>query len=161
MLDDHNRPENLSLEVFTSEKYQRDFMQETMGIVTCYRKEFKLLFLHSQDSRFEDYWERWIDKSTTIGLEYMEKMKELCPKLNTRISPFFIHFISTWWISMIREVVLHEELSLEEIECFIGEYIRYSTGGWEKLMNTGHKREKQMIEHRNSSYVDRIKTIRI
>lgn len=40
---------------------------------------------------------------------------------------------------MMREVVLHEELSQEEIECFISEYILFSTGGWEKLMNVDRK----------------------
>lgn len=161
MLEDHNRLENFSLDIFTSEEYQRKSMQETMSIITRYRKEFKLLFLHTQDSRFKDYWEQWIEKSTTIGMEYMERMKELYPDLNTCISPFFIHFISSWWINMMKEVVLHDELSFEEIECFISEYIRYSTGGWEKLINVGYKREKQIIESRASSYIDKIKTVSI
>lgn len=35
---------------------------------------------------------------------------------------------------MMREVALHEELSHEEIERFIREFVHYSTGGWKKLM---------------------------
>lgn len=161
MLDNHNRPENLSLRVFTSEAYQRQFMQEAMGVVVRYREELRLLFCHVQASRFRDYWERWIDKSTIIGIEYMERMKELHPDLHTRISPFFIHFISSWWINMMREVVLHEELSLEEIESFIGEYIRYSTGGWEKLMSVEHQGKGLAVDGRPSSYPDNVKTISI
>jgi hypothetical protein len=46
-----------------------------------------------------------------------------------------MHFTCSWWINMMKEVVQHEELSSEEIECFIGEYIRFSTGGWKRLMN--------------------------
>ena len=68
-------------------------------------------------------------------MEYLERMKELYPDLRTQISPFFMHFTCSWWINMMKEVVLHEELSQEEIECFIGEYIHFSTGGWKKLMN--------------------------
>ncbi len=135
MLRDHNRPENLSLDVFTSEEYHRASMQEMMDIITRYREEFRLLFLHTQDTRFEDCWERWIAKSTAVGIEYMERMKELYPDLHTCISPFFIHFTCSWRINMVKEVVLHKELSNDEIEGFVSEYIRFSTGGWKKLMN--------------------------
>ncbi|MBR8765182.1 hypothetical protein IX336_000538 [Porphyromonas levii] len=139
MLDNHNRDENLSLEIFTSEEYHRNSMLEVMGIIIRYRKELKLLFLDTQDSRFKYFWGQWIEKSTSIGMEYLERMKELYPGLRTNISPFFMHFTCSWWISMMREVVLHEELSQEEIECFISEYILFSTGGWEKLMNVDRK----------------------
>ena len=158
MLDNHNRNESLSLEIFTSEEYHRKSMLEVMGIITCYRKEFKLLFLDTQDSRFKDYWERWVEKSTAIGMEYLERMKELYPDLHTRISPFFMHFTCSWWSNMMNEVVLHEELSQEEIECFIGEYIHFSTGGWKKLMNVECNREKKIVGSKTSSYSGRIKT---
>ena len=81
----------------------------------------------------------WIDKSTITGIDYLERMKELYPELHTSVSPFFIHFISSWWISMMREIVLHEELSSEDIECFIGEYIHFSIGGWKRLMKVDHQ----------------------
>ena len=158
MLDNHNRDESLSLEIFTSEEYHRRSMQEVMGIITRYRKELKLLFLDTQDSRFKDYWERWIEKSTMIGMEYMERMKELYPDLHTQISPFFMSFTCSWWINMMKEVVLHEELSKEEIECFISEYIHFSTGGWKKLMNVERNREKKIVGSKTSPYSGRTKT---
>lgn len=145
MLDNHNRNESLSLEIFTSEEYHRKSMLEVMGIITRYRKEFKLLFFDTQDSRLKDYWERWVEKSTATGMEYLEIMKKLYPDLHTNISPFFMHFTCSWWINMMKEVALHEELSKKEIECFISEYIHFSTGGWEKLMNVEHKREKKKV----------------
>ena len=150
MLEDHNRPE-------ASEEYHRSSMKEVMNIVRRYREEFKLLFSSIQDSRFNDYWEQWIKRSTVMGIEYMEGMKKLYPDLHTDISLFFMHFTCSWWVNMMKEVVQHvicrsmrrisrwvnmmkevvqhEELSSEEIECFIGEYIRFSTGGWKRLMN--------------------------
>ncbi len=143
ILENHNRPESFSLEIFTSEEFHRASMHEVMSLVTRYREEFKLLFLHTQDSRFKDYWEKWIEKSTMIGIEYMEKMKILYPDLYTCVSPFFMHFACSWWINMMKEVVLHEELSCEEIECFISEYIHFSTGGWKKLMNVESNNEER------------------
>ena len=57
MLENHNSDEKLSLEIFTSEEYYRQYMQEVMGVITRYRKELRLLFLDTRDTRFEDYWE--------------------------------------------------------------------------------------------------------
>lgn len=141
MLNSHNRRENLSPEVFTSEEYHRQYIQEILDIIIRYRKELKLLFLHAQESRFEDYSTRWIEKSTAVGLEYMDQMKVLYPDLDINISPFFIHFVSSWWMNMMRELAMHEELSRDDIEVFIGEYIRFSAGGWEKLIVVKRKRE--------------------
>lgn len=142
MLDNHNNDEHLSLEVFTSEEYHRKYMQEVMEIITHYRKELKLLLFNTQDSRFEDYSEHWIEKSTATGMEYLDRMKTLYPNLHTNISPFFIHFTSSWWLNMIKEVVCHDNLSDEDIECFISEVVHYSTGGWKKLMKVDNVSEK-------------------
>lgn len=35
---------------------------------------------------------------------------------------------------MMREVIMQEKTSAEEIERFISEYVRFNIGGWEKLM---------------------------
>ena len=140
MLEDHNRPENFSLDIFISDEYHRASLQELMGIITRYRSELNLLFFSTQHSRLKDYLEEWIEKSATIGMEYMEKMRRLHPELHTDISPFFMHFTCSWWINMMKEVVQHKELSCEEIERFISEYIRFSTGGWKKLMNVKNER---------------------
>ena len=37
MLENHNSDEKLSLEIFTSEEYYRQYMQEVMGVITRYR----------------------------------------------------------------------------------------------------------------------------
>ena len=43
LLDNHNRNENLSLEVFVSEEYHRKYVLEVMDIITCYRKRVETL----------------------------------------------------------------------------------------------------------------------
>ena len=84
MLEDHNRPENFSLDIFISDEYHRASLQELMGIITRYRSELNLLFFSTQHSRLKDYLEEWIEKSATIGMEYMEKMRRL-PKSQLEI----------------------------------------------------------------------------
>lgn len=44
MLEDHNRLENFSLDIFISDEYHRASLQELMGIITRYRSELNLLF---------------------------------------------------------------------------------------------------------------------
>lgn len=134
MLEDHNRQEAFSLEIFISEEYHRSSLQEVMNIIRRYREEFKLLLSSISDCRL-NYWEQWIERSTAMGIAYMKEMKRLYPDLHTDISPFFIHFTCSWWVNMMKEVVEHKDLSEQEIECFISEYINFSTGGWKRLMN--------------------------
>ena len=59
MLEDHNRPENFSLDIFISDEYHRASLQELMGIITRYRSELNLLFFSTQHSRLKDYLEEW------------------------------------------------------------------------------------------------------
>ena len=135
MLERHNKPGSLSLDIFTSEDYIRSSLNEIMRIVTNYHQEIKLLFLYSQSSMYQDYLDKWVDRCTEKGIEYMQVMRERHPELNTDISRFFLRYTSSWWIDMMKETALHEELSHEETERFLNEYVRYVTGGWKKLMN--------------------------
>ena len=135
MLERHNKPGGLSLDIFTSEDYIRSSLNEIMRIVTNYHQEIKLLFLYSQSSMYQDYLDKWVDRCTEKGIEYMQVMRERHPELNTDISRFFLRYTSSCWIDMMKETALHEELSHEETERFLNEYVRYVTGGWKKLMN--------------------------
>ncbi len=135
MLERHNRPNGHSLDIFTSEAVIRESLSEILRIVTNYHQEIKLLFLHSQSSQYQCYLEKWIDRCTEKSVEYMNEMKRLHPELNTDISRFFLRYTSSCWIDMMKETALHEELSYEETELFLNEYVRYVTGGWKKLMN--------------------------
>lgn len=135
MLERHNKPGGLSLDIFTSEDYIRGSLNEIMRIVTNYHQEIKLLFLYSQSSMYQDYLDKWIDRCTEKSIEYMWGMRERYPELNTDISRFFLRYTSSCWIDMMKETALHEELSHEETERFLNEYVRYVTGGWKKLMN--------------------------
>lgn len=135
MLERHNKPGGLSLDIFTSEDYIRSSLNEIMRIVTNYHQEIKLLFLYSQSSMYQDYLDKWIDRCTEKSIEYMWGMRERYPELNTDISRFFLRYTSSCWIDMMKVTALHEELSHEETERFLNEYVRYVTGGWKKLMN--------------------------
>ena len=133
IMKEHNKPEYISTDIFTSEKYQLENINRFVGLITRYRKELDLLLFKSHGSRFENFMDEYSDKHTRLGLQYLHKMKEKYPKINTDISAFFIHTMSSWWLSIIGEIVSHE-LSAEEIEKFVSEYMAFGTAGWKKLM---------------------------
>ena len=75
----------------------------------------------------------YADKHTRMGIEYLQQMKKKYPEINTDISEFFIHTMSSWWLSIIGEIVSHD-LHDDEIEKFVSEYMAFGTAGWKKLM---------------------------
>lgn len=135
MNKDHNSPENISLDIFKSEEFQRKYINIFIHLIKEYRAELKLLLFHSHGSSLENFRDEYIDQHTITGMEYRNKMKEKYPQLNTNISHFFMHTISSWWLSIVGEIVTHDDLSDIEIENFISEYIVFVTGGWERLMD--------------------------
>jgi len=135
MMNEHNNAENISLNVFSSDEFQLQNINMMVNLVETYRAELKLLLFHSHGSSLENFRDDFTNRKTENGMEYLRRMKEKYPHLNTNISEFFMHTITSWWISIIGEIVTHEELSHKEIEKFISEYIAFGTAGWGKIMD--------------------------
>jgi AcrR family transcriptional regulator len=134
MADDHNAPEHINLNVFTNSDFQHIMINDFLGLINKHRQELKLLLFYSHGSSLENFKEEFIQESTETGKEYLQKMKEKYSHLNSNISPFFLHTISSVWMNVIGEIVTHDELLDSEVEDFIREYIAFSTAGWKKLM---------------------------
>lgn len=150
VLEGDDYSENFAIKSLTSEEYHRNSLREMMTLAVLYREELHLLFFSVQNSRFKDYWKRWIERCTAMGMDYMRETARLHPHIHTDISPFFMYFSCSGWIKMIREVVLHKELAPSDIERFIDEYIKFSSGGWIKLMNIERKMMPANTEKPNS-----------
>lgn len=133
MLDQHNDSENINIEVFTSKEYQSEHINLFVGIILKYKKEFDLLLFKSYGSSLEGFRDEYIDKHTRISLEFMSKMKDKFPHVNVNISKFFIHTMSSWWITIFGEIVSHD-LSEKEIKHFVSDYMCFATAGWENIM---------------------------
>ena len=133
MLDKHNSPEYISLDIFISKEYQQKQINMFVDLIKQYRKELHLLLFRTHGSSLENYSEEYTNRHTALGLEYIQKMKKKYPQVNTNISDFFIHTISSWWISIIGEIVSHD-LKENEIQKFITEYMEFGTAGWKRIM---------------------------
>ena len=42
--------------------------------------------------------------------------------------------MSSWWLTVVGEIVSHDELTGSQIEQFLAEYIAFGTAGWKELM---------------------------
>jgi len=131
---EHNQERNLSMDIFTSKAFFDENLQVMVNLVAKFKAELRLLLFHSYGSSLENFRAKYIDSNTKIGIEYLQKMKEKYPKLNTEISPIFIRILVAEMLTILGELVNNEQLSNQEIEQFIAEYINYTNGGWQKLM---------------------------
>ncbi len=133
IMDEHNKPEYISTDIFTSIQYQTDHINTFVNLIINYREDLKLLLYRSHGSSLENFSDQYSDIHTEVGIEYMKKMKEKYPHINNNISSFFIHIMSSWWITIIGEIVSHE-VPEDEIERFVSEFIEFTTAGWKKIM---------------------------
>ncbi len=133
LMEEHNRSEHVSMEVFSSDILMRKQIDMYVELVEKFKEDLNLLFFNSAGSSLENFREEIIEKHTRTGIEYITFMKQKYPNINDKISSFFIHTISSSWISIITELVMHD-LSHEELEKFISEYMEFSVAGWEKIM---------------------------
>ena len=129
----HNNEENLTLDYFSSDDYQRRDLVSMVTLVESYKIELNLLLFQSAGSSYENFREQITERNAEKGQEYLLKMKEKYPKISIDISPFFIHVMGSMWVNILAEVV-SRSLSHDELTQFISEYIEFGTAGWQKLM---------------------------
>lgn len=134
MMENHNSDDYITIDVFSMKSHQLKMIDDFMVILKGHRAELKLLLFQASGSSLENFRDIFTDKQTEIGVEYMQLMKKKYPYINNNISTFFIHTMSSWWLTVLGEIVTHDELTEEEIKKFVSEYVAYGTGGWKKLM---------------------------
>jgi AcrR family transcriptional regulator len=132
-MEEHNSPDYINTDIFCSDEYMRSQIDLFVELVENHKENFKLLLFKSAGSSLENFRNEITDRHTKIGVEYIALMKEKYPEINGDISGFFIHTMSSWWISIIAELVMHD-LSHDALEDFIREYMEFGTAGWKKVM---------------------------
>lgn len=135
-LEEHNREENLSITLYSSQEYQKGQVRKIVRLILDYREEIRILFFRSHGSSLEEYKESFIERLSETGLAYLRLMKERYPSINSDLSNFFIHSMSSWWISILSELATHK-LDRDDIERFVSEYIEFATAGWKKILRIG------------------------
>ena len=134
LYEQHTEDDYLSLELFNSEDYQRKSIEMMVSLVKNFRNELRLLLFHAYGSSLENFKEVYSEKYTVVSIEFLKNIKAKYPDLNTEISPFFLHTLSSWMFTTIGEIVSHDELEEEEISEFMSNYISFGTAGWKALL---------------------------
>jgi AcrR family transcriptional regulator len=132
-MDERNGSNAIDLDEFMSKEYWNRRTEEMVDLIMTNRDELKILLLRSQGSSLENYKERYTEKHTEVVEKFLRDAKNSDYQLNTDISHFFIHTMSSWWIGIMEELVMHD-LEEDDIKRFISEHIEYSTSGWRGLM---------------------------
>lgn len=134
LMEEHNNAESIDLYIMNAHDYVKSQIDFFVNLVTNYKEDFNLLLFKASGSSLENFRDQFIDRHSAIGNEYFLKVKNKYPTVNIEVSSFFIHTMSSWSISVIAELVSHD-LSREEIEQFMSEYLAFGTAGWRKIMN--------------------------
>ena len=134
LIDSHNTPSKLNTRFF-EEDYDGDaILWHFSPLVSKNCDELHLLFFGSRGSSFENYSEVLIQKFTDMGMEYIRRMKEIYPNINSSIDPFFMHVYAAIQVSVIKEFILHRKIPKEELQTFSETYSSYTKAGWKYLM---------------------------
>ena len=134
LFTEHNNDEYLSKEFFSMDSHQKKVIDEFMVIPTNYRTELKILLFNSAGSSLENFRDTFADRYTEESLRYLKVMKERYPNIKTDFSDFFLHLMCSLWLTVMGEIVSHDELTDTDIEQFITEYITFGIAGRKALM---------------------------
>lgn len=134
LLESYNGEDYLTTGIFTVKSYQRKMKEDFLVIIEGYREELKLLLFRSSGSSLENFRDTFTDRQTRTAIQYMERMKAEYPRLRSDVSAFFIHTVSSWWLTVLCEIISHDELSGEEMEQFLSEFFAYCAGGWKEVV---------------------------
>lgn len=131
---EHNSDDYMSKEFFSMDSHQKKLIDDFMIIPTNYRTELKILLFNSAGSSLENFRDTFVDRYTQESLRYMKLMKERYPHIKADFSDFFLHSMCSLWLTVMGEIVTHDELTDADIKQFITEYITFGTAGWKELM---------------------------
>ena len=102
-------------------------------LILQYRLEFKTILFSAHGSSLSGIREELIALRIDSGMQNLRYLKERYPEINADISDFFVRTMSSWWFSIVRELVCHE-LSRSELEHFLLEYMEFSDAGWRRVL---------------------------
>ena len=112
--------------------YQEETVEAYIQLLEKYREELRLLLFYSEGSSLSNFRDLFTEYLTDVSNHYMLLVKKHYPQAH-EVSPFFIHALCAFMVSIVGEIITHE-LKKEEIHDFFKEHFRFGTAGWRELM---------------------------
>lgn len=126
--------ENFDFNRMTEFGHNEEAIIYYIDLIEKYKEEYRLLLYCSQGSSMSNFRDELTDHLTHVSYDYMALEKKHDARAN-EVSPFFIHTMSSWMVSILGEIVTHQ-LDRQKIREFFREYFRFIYAGWRELIGT-------------------------
>lgn len=133
MLEEHHGQQGKDILEMNSKAYFCYVVEEYVTMIVRNRTALELLLFHAEGSSLANFREEYADKCTAVFKQYLARMGELHPGLNTEISDFSIRLHSIWMFAILEEI-LRQKIKPKEINQIITEYMTGEIHGWSELI---------------------------
>ena len=130
-----NQSSYASLDIFRYDSYLEGMKELVTSLVVPYRDELKLLLNEAADTSLHHAVDKMIEQQSIDGMNYIKRMKQQYPCINDQISPHFLRVLCNLWKEVIKEIVMHDNLTSKEQESLILDYVKFDVGGRKYMMN--------------------------
>ena len=121
-------------EYITSLEEERKYHRIVIDYIEAHRDELKLILLKSVGSSVEDFPEYVVEEHQAMFTSYLNFVRQNFPdKIKNKISPFFIHTVSSAYRNILVEFLSHD-IPHDEMVKYMDEMIKYSYSGFIGLM---------------------------
>lgn len=130
-----NQSSYATLDIFRYDSYLEGMKELVTSLVVSYRNELKLLLNEAANTSLHHAIDKMIERQSIDGMNYIKRMKQRYPCINDQISPHFLRVLCNLWKEVIKEIVMHDNLTPKEQENLILDYVKFDVGGWKYMLN--------------------------
>ncbi len=106
-----------------------------MQFVDKNREDLDLILFKSHGSCIQNFKDEVIEKYTELNMKHLKYLSKTHPEMNTNLSRFFIHNISSFYANIINEIIMHN-ISYEEMKKYSEEIIIFVYYGYKELIKS-------------------------
>ena len=107
-------------------------MEILVDFLDQHREKLKLIAFKSAGSSVAEYKETLIERHSEISRQGMWHIKKIQPEVKLEMSEFFTHNVSSFWLNMITEILMHD-VKRDEMLKFLKEMMLFMFYGYEGL----------------------------
>jgi len=118
---------------FWSFEFSKKQFDLLMQFVHKNREDLDLILFKSHGSSIQDFKDEVIEKYTELNMKHLKFLRKTHPGMNTKVSRFFIHNVSSFYANIINEIIMHN-ISYERMKKYSEEIIIFVYYGYKELM---------------------------
>lgn len=118
---------------FWSFEFSKKQFDLLMQFVHKNREDLDLILFKSHGSSIQDFKDEVIEKYTELNMKHLKFLRKTHSGMNTNVSRFFIHNVSSFYANIINEIIMHN-ISYERMKKYSEEIITFVYYGYKELM---------------------------